>query len=212
MKLPKYPQQAREMEEILKRTGFTLEELARKTGIHPRTLANTAGGHTKLSDFKMNIIREVGSVPLLGSDSLKNTGVDYGDPIRRLRLIPVVSSAQAGTATVYEDLPSQWMKRIPSDSSDPQAFGIEIEGDSMEPEYRHGQIAIVIPNSEWNSGDLVVANIKKDGVVLKLIHRQKGSAVRLTSYNPAYPSNDYSEKDFHWIYVVDHVLKPVRRK
>jgi SOS-response transcriptional repressor LexA len=118
---------------------------------------------------------------------------------QKLRYIPVVSWAQAGQSTSFEEIPKDWQKTVATDIKDKDSFAVEIVGDSMEPHYRSGEIAILLPNSEPRNGDLVVAKLKDDGVCFKIYHCKGTSQIILTSYHPAYPPQEHSAGNFHWI-------------
>jgi len=146
----------------------------------------------------------------------KSAPARMNDPAGRsfgLRNLPILSWAQAGQATDFEQIPSDWDDTVPSDVTDEQAFGVRLRGDSMEPKYSDGEIAILLPNTPPNNGDLVIANIKDQGAVCKIMHVQLDkNLVTLSSYNPAYPPMEYHRDDFHWIIPVATVVKNLRRR
>lgn len=92
------------------------------------------------------------------------------------RAIPVISAIQAGAlkeitepyevgdgfATVYTD-----------DSYSKWAFALQIEGDSMLPEFRPGDIVIIEPEWEPRPGEYVAAKNGKDEATFKK-YRQRG--------------------------------------
>jgi repressor LexA len=130
-----------------------------------------------------------------------------------LRNIPILSWAQAGLAIDFEEMPTDWKDVVPSDVTDEHAFGVRLRGDSMEPKFSDGDIAILLPSTPATNGEVVVANIKNEGPVCKLMHVQLDKkVVKLSSYNPAYPPMEYHRDDFHWIFPVSAVIKQLRRK
>lgn len=131
-------------------------------------------------------------------------------PIRR---IPIITCAQAGLATQFEEFPEHWQETIPAAIHDNRAFAIQLKGDSMEPRYSDGDIAIVLPQTPARNGDLVVANIKEEGFACKIMTLIGGDPrhIRLTSYNQAYPPMDFAREQFHFIFPVHQVTRLVRR-
>lgn len=129
------------------------------------------------------------------------------------RRVGIISWARAGSATHYEELPKDWQRSIYTECRDELAFAIEIEGDSMEKDYREGDIAIVMPSIHPRNHSLVIAKLKADGVVFKMLSftGPGGKTIRLSSINPLYAPTDYAEKDFHWIYPVHSVTRMVWR-
>jgi phage repressor protein C with HTH and peptisase S24 domain len=126
-----------------------------------------------------------------------------------LRKIPVYSFVQAGVATDFEALPESWESEEAYLGNDPRAFGLRIVGDSMEPKYSPGDVVVVSPQYPATNGDRVVANIKNQGVLFKVMHHSgTGEVIKLTSYNSVYPPLEIPREQFHWIYPVKHVIKP----
>jgi SOS-response transcriptional repressor LexA len=137
-----------------------------------------------------------------------NVGAAYN-----LRNLPVLSWAQAGQATDYGEIPADWDELVPSDVSDERAFGVRLRGDSMEPRFSDGDIAILLPSIPATNGDIVVANLKEEGVLCKIMHVQLDkNVITLSSYNPAYPPMDRHRDQFNWMYPVSSIVKLLRRK
>jgi SOS-response transcriptional repressor LexA len=130
-----------------------------------------------------------------------------------VRTVPILSWAQAAQAIDLEQIPTEWDEVVPTDVSDERAFGVRLRGDSMEPRYSDGDVAILLPSILPNNGDTVLANIREQGAVCKIMHVQLDkNLIKLSSYNPAYPPTEYHRDEFHWIYPVASVIKPLRRK
>jgi SOS-response transcriptional repressor LexA len=134
-------------------------------------------------------------------------------PSRSLRNLPILSWAQAGQATDFEQIPSDWDDTVPSDVADQLAFGVRLRGDSMEPRLSDGDVAILLPSTPATNGDIVVANIKDQGALCKIMHVQLDkNIITLSSYNPAYPPMEYHRDDFHWIFSVATLVKQLQRR
>ncbi len=130
-----------------------------------------------------------------------------------LRLLPVLSWAQAGQATDFGEIPRDWDEGVPSDVSDERAFGVRLRGDSMEPRFSDGDIAILLPSIAATNGETVVANLKDEGVLCKIMHVQLDkNLIKLSSYNPAYPPLERHRDQFHWIFPVSAIIKQLRRR
>lgn len=68
----------------------------------------------------------------------------------------VIEFASAGPAVERYDPGDEHHERIPIDAQavgDPDAFAIRLDGDSMEPIYRHGEIVVVAPSAVTEDGD-----------------------------------------------------------
>jgi SOS-response transcriptional repressor LexA len=140
--------------------------------------------------------------------SKRRGGKTYG-----LRNLPILSWARAGQAVDFEQIPSDWEETVPSDVADEQAFGVRLRGDSMEPKFSDGDIAVLLPGTPPINGDIVVAHIKDQGAVCKIMHVQLDKhLITLSSYNPAYPPMEYHRDDFHWIFPAASVVKTLQRR
>jgi repressor LexA len=137
-----------------------------------------------------------------------NVAAAYG-----LRNVPVLSWTQAGQAVEPGEIPRDWDEVVPSDVPDERAFGVRLRGDSMEPKYSDGDIAILLPGTAPSNGDTVLANLKNQGVCCKIMHVQLDkNLVKLSSYNLAYPPTEYRRDEFHWIFPVATIIRQLRRK
>lgn len=137
--------------------------------------------------------------------------IDLGT-VRTLRHLPVISWAEAGQVRAGQETPPG-AETVPSDVADERAFGVRLRGDSMEPKFSDGDIAILLPGAAPTSGEIVVANLKEHGPACKIMHvRPERKLVTLSSYHPAYPPIEYHLGDFHWIYPVAAVVKQLRRR
>jgi SOS-response transcriptional repressor LexA len=185
--------------------NLTQAEAAHRLDIHRSYLSQVEGGRPPGRALRDRFLLMEKSASTKGK---KVAGRPYG-----LRNLPILSWAQAGQATDFEQIPSDWDETVPSDVVDEHAFGVRLRGDSMEPKYSDGEIAILLPSTPPTNGDLVVANIKDQGAVCKIMHVQLDKhLVTLSSYNPAYPPMEYHRDDFHWIIPVATVVKHLRRR
>jgi phage repressor protein C with HTH and peptisase S24 domain len=125
-----------------------------------------------------------------------------------MRWVPVISWAHAGQAQAYEELPTQWQNEsVPTTCRDEKAFGLIIEGDSMEPRCMPGDRVVIMPSEPPRNGCLVVAKLKNDGVLLRRFMRLPDGRIRLIAYNEIYPAMDYESSEFHWIYPVSETVR-----
>jgi SOS-response transcriptional repressor LexA len=116
-------------------------------------------------------------------------------------MVPVIGWAHAGDAENYEELPKSWQSRVPTDCADPKAFGVSLEGYSMEPKFSDGDILIVQPSAEFHSGCYVVARFLNDGVIFRRLEI-RGARIILVPLNPQYLASEHTAEEFSWIYPV----------
>jgi SOS-response transcriptional repressor LexA len=154
-----------------------------------------------------------------GATEMKESALKYTPEMNAnlaegVRMIPLISWAQAGIAASFEEIPEHWQEKIPVPVKDKEAFAIRLRGDSMEPKFSEGDVVTVLPGTAARNGDLVVANIKEEGFAFKVLNLVGGDPrlVKLTSYNSSvYAPMEYPREKFHWIYPVHSVTKTFRR-
>ncbi|MDK1032164.1 MAG: LexA family transcriptional regulator [Planctomycetia bacterium] len=105
---------------------------------------------------------------------------------------PVELPARGGEARLVqlsEPLESGLLEFIecpPIRSAYPRAFGVRVDGDSMSPRFKQGDILIVGPDAPLRQGQAAVVQIKgKIGATVKL-YRRDGDAVHLVPINGNY--------------------------
>ena len=124
------------------------------------------------------------------------------------REVGVVSWSHAGQAASYEEMPKDWRERVATTSRDKRAFGVQVEGDCMEPKYLHGDILILEPSHEPRNGKPVVAKLRDDAVQVRIYTKMPGGKIRLASMKPEiYPTLEYTTADFHWIFPVHSMVR-----
>lgn len=144
------------------------------------------------------------SEPLPHDHVIREDPAPYSTPpMMSVRAVPVLSWAHAGAAVAYEELPRTWQSQTWTTSRNMQAFALTVEGDSMMPHCLPGDLVVLSPGEEPRNGQLVVAKLRDDGIVLRRYTRLNASTIRLSAYNPVYPAVDYPASAFHWIYPVD---------
>jgi SOS-response transcriptional repressor LexA len=187
------------------RQNLTQAEAARHLDIDRSYLSQVERGRSPGNSLRTRFIlaEKAFSQPHHG-----NAGTAQG-----LRNLPVLSWAQAGTATDFDEIPLDWNEVVPSDVSDKRAFGVRLRGDSMEPRFSDGDIAILLPGIAPTNGEIVVANLRDEGIRCKIMHVQLDkNMITLSSYNPAYPPLERHRDQFHWIFPVSSVVKQLRRR
>lgn len=176
--------------------NFTQAEAARHLGIDRSYLSQVERGRRPGQTLRtrFSIVEKSSSVNAQG-----------------LRNLPVFSSMQASQIVDFSKIPQDCIEVVPSNVSDEQAFGVHLHGDSMEPKFSDGDIAIVLPGVTATHGENVLVNLKNQGVFSRILHVRSGKPlVKLTCYNPAYPHMEYLREEFHWIFPVATIVKHLR--
>lgn len=207
-------------EEIIKRANLALgiksqKQLAEALGIRPPGITDAKTRGAFPSDWVVKISTGYGVNPvwlLNGTGPMKIGGeasnIAPGPGITRS--VPLISFVQAGdwTEAVEEFTPEDAEEFLPVTSSvGPRTFGLRVVGNSMEPEFWAGEIVIVDPDREAETGSFVVAKINHDEATFKQLIKDGGS-VFLRPMNSAYPMMDVTGRD---VRIVGRVVEKVKR-
>ncbi|MBY0336626.1 MAG: helix-turn-helix transcriptional regulator [Acetobacteraceae bacterium] len=120
------------------------------------------------------------------------------------RRIPLIGFAQAGGEGFFDDagfpVGSGWDEIALPEIADPNAYALEISGDSMEPVYRDGDAVLVSPAAPVRRGDRVVVRTRLGEVMAKELRRQSARRIELGSLNPAHPDYSFDLADLAWMH------------
>jgi phage repressor protein C with HTH and peptisase S24 domain len=120
------------------------------------------------------------------------------------RHIPLIGLAQAGAEGFFDDggypVGGGWDEVNVPDIADPNAYALEISGDSMEPVFRDGDIVIVAPAAPIRRADRVVVRTTAGEVMAKELARRSARRVELKSLNTAYPDRSFDLGEITWIH------------
>ena len=128
---------------------------------------------------------------------------------KELQKIPVISWVHAGDFAMAED-PEQladveeWVWTM---AKGPNVFALRVEGDSMEPEFREGEIIVVNPHIAWEAGNYVIVKNADGEATFKQI-KKKGKMWVLHPLNPKYED---IQVDNRQLYVVGVVVEKLKR-
>ena len=118
--------------------------------------------------------------------------------------IPLIGMTQAGAGKLFNDegMPTGgpgWEEVEFPDLSNEKVFALEVQGDSMEPLYRDGDVLIVSPTANVRKGDRVVVRTKGGEVTAKEIKRRTAKSLELRSLNEEHPDRVIPMKDVAWM-------------
>jgi phage repressor protein C with HTH and peptisase S24 domain len=120
------------------------------------------------------------------------------------RRIPLIGLAQAGAEGYFDDggypVGGGWDEIAVPEVGDPNAYALEIHGDSMTPVVRDGDLVIVSPAAPVRRGDRVVVRTQKGEVMAKELKRQSARRVELRSLNPLHPDFAFDLAELAWIH------------
>jgi phage repressor protein C with HTH and peptisase S24 domain len=130
--------------------------------------------------------------------------VEAGDAPVPSSAIPLLGFAQAGAGGFFDDggFPAGqgWdVVDFPAAGTKTGLYALEIQGDSMQPLYRDGDVLIVEPGAQVRRGDRVVVKTTEGEVMAKVLMRQSARSIDLYSLNPEHPNRSFDLSDVEWI-------------
>lgn len=194
----------RAIDRLAKEHGFSPSGLARRAGLDPTTF-NKSKRTTREGKLRWPSTESVAKVLTATSASLMEfVGyISEGEGGGVIRNIPLIGFAQAGASGFFDDAGyptgTGW-DEIPFPAlGDPQAYGLEISGDSMEPVFRDGDVVIVAPHASVRRGDRVVLRTKVGEVMVKQLRRRTAKVIELQSLNPQHGDRTLASEDVDWM-------------
>jgi phage repressor protein C with HTH and peptisase S24 domain len=120
------------------------------------------------------------------------------------RRVPLIGLAQAGGDGYFDDggfpVGGSWDEVSLPDISDPNAYALEISGESMEPVFRDGDLVIVSPSAPIRRGDRVVVRTMNGQVMAKQLARRSARRVELKSLNPEHIDYSFDLTEVNWMH------------
>ena len=189
--------------------GMSTSGLARRAGLDPTTFnpskRRMPDGRERWpsTESLAKVLRATGTE--LGQFTALVTGArTLPAGARAPRRIPLIGLAQAGADGFFDDggypVGGGWDEVALPEIADPNAYALEISGDSMEPVFRDGDLVIVSPAAPIRRGDRMVVRTRDGGVMAKQLQRRSARRVELLSLNPAHPSYSFELPEIAWMH------------
>lgn len=182
-------------------------DLARKTNINKSLISSYLSGVCKAKQDKLDIIArtlDVSEAWLMGYDvdmdrewfeekepsEISIDNARYIETTTKTVKIPILGKVPAGIPIEaiediigYEEIPASMLK----DGNN--YFSLKIDGDSMYPDYKTGDIIIIRQQNDCNSGDDCVVMVNGDDATFKRVIKQEKSIILKplnNNYEPYY--------------------------
>lgn len=172
-------------------------DLSRKANINKSLISSYLSGVCKAKQDKLDIIARILNVSeawLMGYDvdmdrdwlpdneeDITNINIDnarYIETTTKTIRIPVLGKVPAGIPIEaiedilgYEEIPASMLK------GDNNYFALKIDGDSMFPDYKTGDIVIIKQQPDCNSGDDCIVMVNGDDATFKRVIKQEKSII-----------------------------------
>jgi phage repressor protein C with HTH and peptisase S24 domain len=192
----------RAIDALAARRGLTASGLARAAGLDPTTFnrSKRAGPDGKPrwpSTESLSL-----ALAAAGASFDEFAALLVGRPNDAGRSIPIVGLARAGAHGFFDDsgfpVSAEETVRFPG-LGEGRVYALEINGDSMNPVYRAGDVVVVQPGAAVRRGDRIVVRTVEGEVMAKQLGRRNDQIVELISLNPAYPTRTIRADEIDWI-------------
>jgi len=197
----------RALDALAAENGLSASGLARKAGLDPTAFnpSKRTGPDGRARWPSTESVAKVLAATGTGMDDFASliTG-NLRTASRPSRRIPLIGLAQAGSSGYFDDggypVGGGWDEISLPEVGDPNAYALEISGDSMEPVFRDGDVIIVSPSAPVRRGDRVVVRTRGGEVMAKELLRQSAKRVELASLNPAHPNYSFELEELTWMH------------
>jgi phage repressor protein C with HTH and peptisase S24 domain len=183
---------------------FSASGLARRAGLDPTTF-NKSKRQTPEGKLRWPSTESIAKV-------LAATGASFNEFVSYIgesggagvyRNIPLIGFAQAGTQGFFEPggIPAtaNWDEIPFPGFTDTKLFAPEINGTSMEPVYRDGDVIIVSPAANIRRGDRVVLKTRDGEVMAKIMQRQSTKQIVVLPLDGSQQERSLAEQQVEWI-------------
>jgi len=191
--------------------GLSVSGLAKRAGLDPTTF-NPSKRHLGDGRARWPSTESVAKVLGATGATLEEftalvsgaRALSSGAITRPARRIPLIGLAQAGGDGYFDDggypVGGGWDEVSLPEIADPNAYALEISGNSMEPVYRDGDMVIVSPSAPIRRSDRVVVRTTDGEVMAKQLTRRSARRVELKSLNPAHPDYSFELNEVAWVH------------
>ena len=192
------------IDQLAERYGLSTSGLAKKAGLDPTSFNRSKrvgpdGRDRWPSTESIAKVLAATGAPLEEFMRL----VEPGEKASRA-MVPLLGMAQAGAGRLFSDdgIPKAgpgWDEIDFPDIGGDGAFALEVQGDSMRPLYRDGDVIIVSRQAAIRKGDRVVVRTHDGEVMAKELKRRTAKSLELSSLNPDHPDRTVPIKDVDWM-------------
>lgn len=193
--------------------------LVEKTGLDKTLINKYLSGKTNAKQDKLTILADalnVNEIWLMGYDVPMDRNLNSLNitPLSELQQteIPILGKVKAGYNYLANEnkIGRTYLDYKPSDLEN--YYALQITGDSMEPLFSDGDIAIVHKQDDFESGNTCIVLINGDEATVKKVVRME-DGIDLIAMNPYYPVRHFSNEDMKEIPVkiIGKVVEARRR-
>jgi phage repressor protein C with HTH and peptisase S24 domain len=194
----------RAIDRMAAESGLSASALARKAGLDP-TSFNKSKRVARNGKPRWPTTESIAKVLEATNSSIGHfvTLMSDGSDGGVMQRIPVIGYAQAGRDGFFDDAGyptgSGWDAVDFPNVGDPNAYALEISGDSMEPVFRDGDVVVVSPRASIRRGDRIVVKTRQGEILAKQLQRQTANRLELLSFNSAHATVEVPLEEIEWM-------------
>jgi phage repressor protein C with HTH and peptisase S24 domain len=192
------------IDRLAERYGYSASGLARRAGLDATSFnrSKRIGPDGRKRWPSTESVSKILTATGASLDDFLRLIVARDGPVRSM--VPLIGMTQAGAGRLFTDegMPAGgpgWEEIEFPDLGGDRAFALEVQGDSMMPLYRDGDILIVSPTASVRKGDRVVARLSSGEVLAKELRRRTARSVELGSLNPEHEDRTVPVADIAWM-------------
>lgn len=179
--------------------------LVEKTGLDKTLINKYLSGKANAKQDKLTILADalnVNEIWLMGYEvpmdrNLNSLNITPISKLNQLQ-IPILGKVKAGYNYLADEnkIGRLYLDYIPSDPEN--YYALQVTGDSMEPLFSNGDIAIIHKQDDFESGNTCIVLINGDEATVKKVVRME-DGIDLIAKNPYYPVRHFSSEDMEKI-------------
>lgn len=208
------------LEEARKNKGYSTYDVNRLTDISQSYISLIEKGKRRASAIILKTLAPIYSLDYL--DLYEKAGyIDLIEdekkqqiltPLSNQITIPLLGTVKAGYDYLAEENIVGY-ESIDNVSDKENYYALTVTGDSMEPLFSDGDIAIVHKQNDFESGNTCIVLINGDEATVKKVVRME-DGIDLIAMNPYYPKKHFSKEDMQEIpvKVIGKVVEARKRK
>ncbi|GEP10648.1 S24 family peptidase [Methylobacterium gnaphalii] len=192
------------IDRLAERHGYSASGLARRAGLDATSFnrSKRIGPDGRKRWPSTESVSKILAATGASLDDFLRLIVGRDGPLRTM--VPLIGMTQAGAGRLFTDegMPTGgpgWEEIEFPDLGGDRAFALEVQGDSMMPLYRDGDVLIVSPTASVRKGDRVVARLNSGEVLAKELRRRTARTVELASLNPDHEDRAVPVSEIAWM-------------
>ena len=195
------------IDRLAERAGLSASGLARRAGLDPTTFnkskrMTTEGRARWPSTESISKALTASGTPVEAFVALMHAP-DAHAAKTPAKTLPLLGFAQAGSDGYFNDAgfpAGEGWDHIPfPEVADEHAYALKVNGQSMLPAYRDGDVILVSPTAAIRRGDRVVVKTRSGEVMVKELKRRISSAIELRSLNAEHQDRTLFSEDVVWM-------------